>query len=66
MSGGSSRLCREDADISISYMAPDTYDSRPQLPRELSGVMVKMGVFGVIRCSYRFAAASWAWGDTVS
>jgi NADH-quinone oxidoreductase subunit M len=47
---------------------PDTYEQSPTATTMiLSGVMVKMGVFGVIRWLVPvLPLASWAWGDTVS
>lgn len=47
---------------------PDTYEQSPTAATMiLSGVMVKMGVFGVIRWLVPvLPIASWAWGDTVS
>lgn len=47
---------------------PDTYEQSPTaVTMILSGVMVKMGVFGVIRWLVPvIPAGSWAWGDTVS
>ncbi len=47
---------------------PDTYEQSPTATTMiLSGVMVKMGVFGVIRWLVPvLPIASWAWGDTVS
>lgn len=47
---------------------PDTYEQSPTaVTMILSGVMVKMGVFGVIRWLVPIIpAGSWAWGDTVS
>lgn len=47
---------------------PDTYEQSPTATTMiLSGVMVKMGVFGVIRWLVPvLPMASWAWGDTVS
>jgi NADH-quinone oxidoreductase subunit M len=47
---------------------PDTYEQSPTAATMvLSGIMVKMGVFGVIRWLVPvLPTASWAWGDTVS
>jgi NADH-quinone oxidoreductase subunit M len=47
---------------------PDTYEQSPTaVTMILSGVMVKMGVFGVIRWVVPIIpTGSWAWGDTVS
>lgn len=47
---------------------PDTYEQSPTaVTMVLSGVMVKMGVFGVIRWLIPIVPiGSWAWGDTVS
>ncbi|MFI5130742.1 MAG: NuoM family protein [Chitinophagales bacterium] len=47
---------------------PDTYEQSPAaVTMVLSGVMVKMGVFGVLRWLLPVLPdASWAWGDTVS
>ena len=47
---------------------PDTYEQSPTAATMvLSGIMVKMGVFGVIRWLIPvLPTASWAWGDTVS
>lgn len=47
---------------------PDTYEQSPTATTMvLSGIMVKMGVFGVIRWLVPILPiASWAWGDTVS
>lgn len=47
---------------------PDTYEQSPTaVTMVLSGVMVKMGVFAVIRWLVPvIPAGSWAWGDTVS
>ena len=47
---------------------PDTYEqSNTAVPMVLSGVMVKMGVFGLIRWLIPIIpAGAWAWGDTVS
>jgi NADH-quinone oxidoreductase subunit M len=47
---------------------PDTYEQAPTaVTMVLSGVMVKMGLFGVIRwLAPVLPAATWAWGDTVS
>ncbi|MGZ5247676.1 MAG: complex I subunit 4 family protein [Flavitalea sp.] len=47
---------------------PDTYEQSPTATTMiLSGVMVKMGVFAVIRWLVPVVPiASWAWGDTVS
>jgi len=47
---------------------PDTYEQSPTATTMvLSGIMVKMGVFGVIRWLVPvLPTASWAWGDTVS
>ncbi len=47
---------------------PDTYEQSPTATTMvLSGVMVKMGVFGVIRWLVPIVpVGSWAWGDTVS
>jgi NADH-quinone oxidoreductase subunit M len=47
---------------------PDTYEQSPTATTMiLSGVMVKMGVFAVIRWLVPIVpVASWAWGDTVS
>lgn len=46
---------------------PDTYEQSPTaVTMALSGVMVKMGVFGVLRWLLPVLPnASWAWGDTV-
>ncbi len=62
-------FCGEDAHISISYlMQPDTYEQSPTATTMvLSGVMVKMGVFGVLRWLVPIVpVGAWAWGDTVS
>jgi NADH-quinone oxidoreductase subunit M len=47
---------------------PDTYEQSPTaVTMVLSGVMVKMGVFGVIRWLVPIVPlGAWAWGDTVS
>lgn len=47
---------------------PDTYEQSPTaVTMVLSGVMVKMGVFGVIRWLVPVVpTGAWAWGDTVS
>jgi NADH-quinone oxidoreductase subunit M len=47
---------------------PDTYEQSPTATTMvLSGVMVKMGVFAVIRWLIQVVpVGSWAWGDTVS
>lgn len=47
---------------------PDTYEQSPTaVTMVLSGVMVKMGVFGILRWLIPVLPdASWAWGDTVS
>lgn len=47
---------------------PDTYEQSPTaVTMVLSGVMVKMGVFAVIRWLVPvIPTGSWAWGDTVS
>jgi NADH-quinone oxidoreductase subunit M len=47
---------------------PDTYEQSPTaVTMVLSGVMVKMGVFGVIRWLVPLIpTGAWAWGDTVS
>ncbi len=47
---------------------PDTYEqSTPAVTMVLSGIMVKMGVFGVIRwLAPVLPQGTWAWGDTVS
>jgi NADH-quinone oxidoreductase subunit M len=47
---------------------PDTYEQSPTaVTMVLSGVMVKMGVFGVIRWLVPILpTGAWAWGDTVS
>lgn len=47
---------------------PDTYEQSPTaVTMVLSGVMVKMGVFGVLRWLVPIIpAGSWIWGDTVS
>ncbi|HUQ66563.1 MAG TPA: NADH-quinone oxidoreductase subunit M [Flavitalea sp.] len=47
---------------------PDTYEQSPTaVTMVLSGIMVKMGVFGVIRWLVPIIpTGSWAWGDTVS
>ena len=47
---------------------PDTYEQSPTaVTMALSGVMVKMGVFGLLRWLLPVLPyASWAWGDTVS
>ena len=47
---------------------PDTYEQSPTATTMvLSGIMVKMGVFGVMRWLVPILpTASWAWGDTVS
>ena len=47
---------------------PDTYEqSPPAVTMVLSGIMVKMGVFGVIRwLAPVLPQGTWAWGDTVS
>lgn len=46
---------------------PDTYEQSPTATTMvLSGVMVKMGLFGVIRwLAPVLPVATWAWGDTV-
>jgi len=44
------RVCNQDADISISHWQPDTYEQSPTaVTMVLSGIMVKMGLFGLIR-----------------
>ncbi len=47
---------------------PDTYEQSPTaVTMVLSGIMVKMGVFGILRWLLPlFPFASWAWGDVVS
>ena len=47
---------------------PDTYEQAPTATTMvLSGVMVKMGLFGVIRwLAPVLPVGTWAWGDTVS
>lgn len=47
---------------------PDTYEQSPTaVTMVLSGIMVKMGLFGVIRWLIPvLPTASWAWGDGVS
>ncbi len=47
---------------------PDTYEQSPTATTMvLSGIMVKMGVFGVLRWLVPIiSVGSWAWGDTVS
>ncbi|HUR12775.1 MAG TPA: NADH-quinone oxidoreductase subunit M [Flavitalea sp.] len=47
---------------------PDTYEQSPTaVTMVLSGVMVKMGVFGVLRwLAPVLPYGTWAWGDTVS
>ncbi len=47
---------------------PDTYEqSPPAVTMVLSGVMVKMGVFGILRWVVPVVPSGlWAWGDTVS
>jgi NADH-quinone oxidoreductase subunit M len=47
---------------------PDTYEQSPTaVTMILSGVMVKMGVFGLIRWLVPVVpTGTWAWGDTVS
>lgn len=47
---------------------PDTYEQSPTaVTMVLSGIMVKMGVFGVMRWLVPvLPTASWAWGDGVS
>ena len=47
---------------------PDTYEQSPTaVTMVLSGVMVKMGVFGLIRWLVPIVpTGAWAWGDTVS
>jgi NADH-quinone oxidoreductase subunit M len=47
---------------------PDTYEQSPTaVTMALSGVMVKMGVFGLLRWLLPVLPdASWAWGDTIS
>lgn len=47
---------------------PDTYEQSPTaVTMVLSGVMVKMGVFGLIRWLVPIVPlGTWAWGDTVS
>jgi NADH-quinone oxidoreductase subunit M len=47
---------------------PDTYEQSPTaVTMVLSGVMVKMGLFGLIRwLAPVLPIATWAWGDTVS
>lgn len=47
---------------------PDTYEQSPTaVTMVLSGIMVKMGVFGVIRwLAPVLPFGTWAWGDTVS
>ena len=46
---------------------PDTYEQSPTaVTMVLSGIMVKMGVFGVIRWVLPIVpAGAWAWGDVV-
>src|SRR4051812_19397719 len=47
---------------------PDTYEQSPTaVTMVLSGIMVKMGLFGLIRWVMPVVpVGSWAWGDTVS
>jgi proton-translocating NADH-quinone oxidoreductase, chain M len=47
---------------------PDTYEQSPTaVTMVLSGVMVKMGVFGILRWLIPIVpVGAWAWGDTVS
>lgn len=47
---------------------PDTYEQSPTaVTMVLSGIMVKMGVFGLLRWVVPVVpAGSWAWGDTVT
>jgi len=47
---------------------PDTYEQSPTaVTMVLSGVMVKMGVFGILRWVIPVVPSGlWAWGDTVS
>src|SRR6187455_846494 len=47
---------------------PDTYEQSPtSVTMVLSGVMVKMGVFGILRWVVPVVPSGlWAWGDTVS
>lgn len=47
---------------------PDTYEqSSTAITMVLSGIMVKMGIFGVLRWLVPVVpVGSWAWGDTVS
>ncbi|HLX90441.1 MAG TPA: NADH-quinone oxidoreductase subunit M [Puia sp.] len=47
---------------------PDTYEQSPTaVTMVLSGIMVKMGIFGIIRwLAPVLPIGSWAWGDTVS
>jgi len=47
---------------------PDTYEQSPTaVTMVLSGIMVKMGVFGMIRWLVPIIpTGAWAWGDTVS
>lgn len=47
---------------------PDTYEQSPTaVTMVLSGIMVKMGVFGLLRWVVPVVPfASWAWGDTVT
>lgn len=47
---------------------PDTYEQAPTaVTMVLSGVMVKMGVFGLLRWAVPVVPSGlWAWGDTVS
>ncbi|MBS1599031.1 MAG: NADH-quinone oxidoreductase subunit M [Bacteroidetes bacterium] len=47
---------------------PDTYEQSPTaVTMVLSGIMVKMGLFGLIRwLAPVLAVGTWAWGDTVS
>jgi NADH-quinone oxidoreductase subunit M len=47
---------------------PDTYEQSPTATTMvLSGIMVKMGLFGVIRwLAPVLSIGTWAWGDTVS
>jgi NADH-quinone oxidoreductase subunit M len=47
---------------------PDTYEQSPTaVTMVLSGVMVKMGVYGILRWAIPVVPSGlWAWGDTVS
>ncbi|HTQ28040.1 MAG TPA: NADH-quinone oxidoreductase subunit M [Puia sp.] len=47
---------------------PDTYEQSPTaVTMVLSGIMVKMGLFGLIRwLAPTLSVGTWAWGDTVS